>query len=159
MARVIAMLIFGSLGVMLVYVGAGQFIQQRRLLEGARVVEARITRSEVCMSKSNDTDQRLLRDNSTTSYTPQVKFMYQLDGKTHESGLLYPTEIVESYASRAAAEEELRPFPVNATVRAHVNPRLPDKAFLIPRGSAAPVVFILVGLVLPIATWFVSRWF
>jgi hypothetical protein len=159
MARVIAMVIFGSFSLMMLHVGIGQFVQQRTLTVGAKVVEATITKSEVLMSKSSDTDQRLGRDNSTTSYTPEVRFAYEVDGKRHESEMLYPTEIVEGYASAESAAAKLRAFPLNAKVRAHVHPKYPDKGYLIPQKSYAPAVFIVVGLVLPVVTWVVTKWF
>jgi hypothetical protein len=159
MARVIAMVIFGSFSLMMLHVGVGQFVQQRTLTVGAKIVEATITKSEVRMSKSSDTDQRLGRDNSTTSYTPEVRFAYEVDGKTHESEMLYPTQIVQGYASEESAAMELRAFPLHARVRAHVHPSHPDKGYLIPQKSYAPAVFIVIGLVLPVVTWLVTRWF
>jgi hypothetical protein len=41
-------------------------------------------------------------------------------------------------------------------VIARVNPALPDKGYLVQEASAAPVVFIVLGLLLPPVVWFAS---
>lgn len=156
MARVITVILFGGFGIVLLVVGLTQQIQQRRLLGAARAVPARITHSEVRTSTSADTDRRLLRSNSTTTHTPIVRFTYDIDGKSYESDMLYPCEILVS-GSRESALETLRPYPVGAEVTAFVSDRQPDKAFLIPQGTVAPLVFIILGLALPPVAWFVGK--
>ncbi|MGH7709933.1 MAG: hypothetical protein ACREOG_01540 [Gemmatimonadaceae bacterium] len=42
--------------------------------------------------------------------------------------------------------------------RAHVDPSLPDKAYLIASAGAGPVVFIIIGLLLPPLAWFVGKY-
>ena len=78
-----------------------------------------------------------------------MTFRYTIADRTYESDLLYPTIIVRTYASRDAAAAELVPFPAQAHVRAFVDPALPDNAFLVASPSSAPVVFIVIGLLLP----------
>ncbi|MFO0874149.1 MAG: DUF3592 domain-containing protein [Phycisphaerales bacterium] len=116
-----------------------------------------ILRSEVRSSRSTDTDPRTLRDNSTTSHTADVLFRYELDGRTYESDLLRPSVIVRGFASAEGAMEELRAFPVGARVTAHVDPARPDKAFLIAEKSMGPLVFIIIGLLLPPIAWFAGK--
>src|SRR5262245_51478147 len=131
MARWIALFIFGGFGLVLLYVGVTQFFLQRRLLANAVTIEVQIIKSEVFKSVSADTDTRLGRDNSTTSYRPDVRFRYSYLGSDYESDLLRPNIIVHDYASKESAASELEPFPVGARVRAYVDAKHPDKAFLI----------------------------
>ena len=157
MAQWIVFLLFAGFGVTLAYVGITQWYLQRAILSAARPVEATITRSEVFESRSSNTDRRPLRDNSTTSYRPEVRFTYVVDGHSYESDLLYPTIIVQGYASRDSAAAELIPFPLGAKVSAHVDPAHPDKGFLIAQRSAAPTIFIIVGVALIPIAWFGSK--
>lgn len=158
MAQIIVFLIFGGFGLVMLYVGVTQYFRQRRLLHRAKPVNATILKSEVFSSKSADTDSRLLRDNSTTTHRPEVRFRYEVNGQTHESELLYPNIIAVTYASRESAAEALAPYPVNAKVRAFVDLSLPDQAYLIAEAGAGPLVFIIIGMLLPPVAWFVGKW-
>jgi hypothetical protein len=158
MAQIIVFLIFGGFGLVMLYVGVTQYFRQRRLLHRAQPVNATILKSEVFSSKSADTDSRLQRDNSTTTHRPEVRFRYEVNGQTYESELLYPNIIVVGYASRESAAEALAAYPVNAKVRAFVDPSLPDQAYLIAEAGAGPVVFIIIGIFLPPVAWFVGKW-
>ena len=158
MARIIVTIIFGGFGLVLAFVGIRQFFMQRRLLTNAQPVDAVIVHSEVFSSTSSDTDRRPLRSNSTTTHRPDVRFRYRIGAKDYESDLLYPTIIVQGYASRESAALELAPFPLHATVRAHVDPTLPDKAYLIAASTKGPIVFIILGLALPPIAWFVGKY-
>ena len=157
MARIIAYLICGGFSVMMLYVGLTQLVMQRRLLANPQRVDATIVRSEVVSKKSSDTDNRPLRDNSTWTHSPEVRFRYALGGREYESELMYPTIIGQSYGSRDGAAEVLAPYPLNAKVQAFVNPSLPEKAYLIPEAGAGPKVFIAVGLVLIPIGYFVGK--
>ena len=158
MARVIVTVIFGGFGLVLAFVGVRQFFMQRRLLAHAERVDAVIVHSEVFSSTSTDTDRRTLRSNSTTTHRPDVKFRYRVGGAEYESDLLYPTIIVQTYASRESAAEALAPFPLDAAVKAYVDPTLPNKAYLIASAGAGPVVFMVLGLLLPPIAWFVGKY-
>jgi len=157
-ARWIAFIIFGGGGLVLLYVGVTQYFLQRRLLANAETIEVQIIKSEVHKSVSADTDSRLGRDNSTVSYRPDVRFRYTFRGTEYESDLLRPTIIVHSYGSEDSASEELAPFPVGGEVRAYVDAENPDKAYLLQESGAGPVVFIIVGLILPPLAWFVAKY-
>jgi hypothetical protein len=156
-ARIIAYIICGGFSVMMLFVGTTQFLRQRRLLDHAEQVDAEIVKSEVFVSTSADTDPSLTRNTSTTSYRPDVTFRYRVGGVQYESELLHPNIIVTSYASRESAAEALAPFPVNAKVRAWVDPSAPDKAFLIAEAGNGPLVFVVVGLVLIPVAWLVGK--
>lgn len=158
MARIITFILFGGLGIMLLVVGVMQWFQQRRNLTYAERVDAVIVHSAVFTSTSTDTDTRLGRSNNTTTHRPDVRFRYVVAGQTFESDRLRPTIIVTTYASASAAAEELAPFPLNATVRAYVDPAHPDRAFLVAEASSAPLVFMTLGLVLPPLAWFVGKY-
>jgi len=158
MARIITFIIFGGFGLVMLYVGVTQYFMQRRLLANARRVDAVIVHSSVFSSTSADTDRRPLRSTSTTTYRPDVKFRYRVGDTDYESDLLYPNVIVRAYASRESAAEELAPFPVDAKVQAYVDPSLPDKAYLLASAGSGPVVFIIIGLLLPPVAWFVGKY-
>ena len=158
MARIIVLIIFGGFGLVMLYVGVTQLVMQRRLLASSGRVDAVITHSEVFSSTSSNTDRRALRSNSTTTHRPDVKFRYQVGGRPYESDLLYPTIIVQTYASRESAVEALMPFPMNATVSAFVDPSLPDKGFLIANAGNGPIAFIIIGVLLPPLAWLVGKY-
>jgi len=156
MTQLITFLIFGGLGLMMLYVGVTQLIQQRRLRGRALPVDAVVTHSAVFSSTSSNTDTRVLRSNSTTTHRPDVRFRYRVNGSEYESDLLYPTSIVVTHASRDAAAGALKPYPLDAKIRALVNPALPDKAFLIATAGAGPIVFLIIGVVLPPLVWIIG---
>lgn len=158
MAQIIVFLIFGGFGFVMLYVGVTQFFRQRRLLQRAQPVSVTIIKSEVFSSQSSDTDSRVGRDNSTTTHRPDVRFRYEVAGQSYESDLLYPNIIAVTYASRESAAEALASFPVNTKVSAFFDPLMPDKAFLIAQAGAGPVVFIVIGIILPPLAWFVGKW-
>ena len=158
MARIIAFLIFGGFGLFMFFYGARQFLLQRRLLRNAIPISAVITHSAVFSSTSSNTDRRVGRSTSTTTHRPDVRFRYEIDGQSHESDLLHPNSIVVTYASRESAAEALAPYPPGATVRALVDPGVPDKAFLIAQAGAGPKVFMVVGAILPPLVWWLGQW-
>lgn len=149
MEQAIVFLIFGGMGLMLLYVGATQWRLQRRLMSHAQPVMARIVRSEVHSSVPRDNDE-------TTTHRPELRFRYQVDGRPHESDLLHPTAIVRGYASAQAVNEVLKPYPLGASVVAYVDRQHPDKAFLVPEASSGPMVFIVLGALLPVLAWVVG---
>jgi len=157
-AKVFVWVVFGGLSVMLIYVGVTQFFLQRKIVSRATPIEATIIKSEVFVSVSHDTDQRLNRSTSTTSYRPDVLFTYKVNGTEYQSDMIYPTVIVTASASRESAAEELAPFPVGKTVQAFVDPEHPDKAFLVAEKTSGPVVFIIVGVLLIPIIWAVTRY-
>ncbi len=157
-AQIITFIIFGGLGLMLLFVGVTQFVQQRRSLANAEQVDALIVHSEVFTSTSADTDARLGRSNSTTTHRPDLRFRYTVAGREYESDLLYPTIIGTSYASRESAAAELAPFPVHAKVRAYVDRSHPEQAFLIAASTKGPIVFVVLGVLLPPLAWFVGKY-
>lgn len=158
MAGIIVILISCAFGIMLLWVGSTQFFQQRKLLKQVVGVDAVIIESKVAGSRGMDTDQRLLRDNSTKSYTAEVKFGYEFQGTRYQSSMLYPTIIERGYASADSAAEELKEYPAGANVKAFVNPAEPAKGFLRCEAGAGPVVFVIVGLVVPLVGFVLSRW-
>lgn len=143
--RWLFVILFGALGVMLLYVGVTQFFLQRRIAANARPVNAEITRSDVTKSVSMDTDRSVAHNTSTTSYTPNVAFRYSVGGVEYESDMFRPNIIGTGYSSHRDAAAELAPFPLGAKVTAWVDEAHPDKAFLILEKGNGPIVFMLVG--------------
>ncbi|MFT3685462.1 MAG: DUF3592 domain-containing protein [Phycisphaerales bacterium] len=156
-AQLIAYAICLGFAGMFLVVGTRQFFEQRTLLSNAEQIEVEITRSEVVVSKTEDTDRRLNRDNSTTTYRPEVEFTYLDRGVRYKSDRLYPTIIMRTFAGHDSAAEVLAPYRVGTKVKAHINRAMPDKAYLIAERGAGPVVFMSLGvLLLPIA-WLVGK--
>jgi hypothetical protein len=156
-ARIITYLICGGFAAMFLYVGATQFWQQRRNLANAESVDATIVHSTVTVSTTRDTDGRVGFSNSTTSYSPDVRFTYRVGGQQYESARLNPTIIGTGYASEESAAAELAAYPLNAKVRAWVNPAHPEQAFLNGEKSNGPIVFLILGLVMPVVGYFVGK--
>jgi hypothetical protein len=153
----IFVLMFGGLGVMLIGVGVREWVIQRRVMATAVGVDAVILSAEVKSSRSADTDQRLLRDNSTTSHTPEVRFEYVLNGVRYESDMLYPTVIVRGYASRESAAEEIREYTPGAKVKAYSDASFPERGFLRLESSSNPKWFIVAGVLSLIFLAVISR--
>lgn len=143
--RWLFVLLFGGLGLMLLYVGVTQYFLQKRIAANARPVQAEIIRSDVTKSESMDTDRSVTRNTSTTTYSPNVAFRYTVNGAEYESSQLRPNIIETSFASQADAAAEIEAFPVGANVLAYVDEAHPDKAFLRMEKGAGPLVFMLVG--------------
>jgi hypothetical protein len=156
-ARVITYLICGGFAAMFLYVGVMQWWQQRRNLTHAEQVDATIVHATVTSSTTRDTDQRVGFSNSTTTHSPEVRFRYVVAGATYESTRLYPSIIERSYASAESAREQIAPYPLGATVRAWVNPAHPEQAFLIAERGNGPVVFIVLGVLMPVVGWLVGK--
>lgn len=157
MLQAVVYAVIAGFGLVMLYVGLGEAVAQRRALRAAVPVEATVISAGVRESRSSDTDQRPLRDNSTVTYLPEVKFRYALGGKAYESDLLRPTVIVQGSASREAAAEEVRAFVPGEPATAWVDPAAPERAFLIREWSVGPVVFIVLGVLLPPLGWLASR--
>lgn len=157
-AAILVFIVFGGFGLVMLYVGATQYVEQKRLLANARPVEAEITRSEVKSSKSSDSDGDVGSSNSTISYTPEVEFRYRVGGVEYRSDRIYPTIIGRGYATHDGAAELIRPFAVGAKVKAFVDDTRPDRAFLIAEAAAGPMVFMIIGALLPPVAWAVGRY-
>lgn len=158
MARIITVIIFGGFGLFMLYVGVTQLAQQRRNLAHAEPIDAVVLKSEVFASTSADTDPRLLRSTSTTTYRADITFRYAIAGHTYESDRLYPSIIVQTFASHAEAAALTNAFPVGATVRAFADRTHPERAFLLKESGNGPVVFIVLGLLLPPIAWIVGKY-
>lgn len=156
-ARTIAMLIFTPLAVMLLVVGVRETARQAWLIRTASPVDAIIIDSRVEASTSWDSDRRINRDNSTTTYEPIVRFRFTLDGVEHEGSRLRPTAIVQTFPSRDAAAAILTPYSIGASVEAWTTASHPEWAFLERIASLGPLIFTTIGLALPGLTWTLAR--
>lgn len=159
MAHAFVFVIFGGLGLMLLAVGAREAWRQQRLLAHARPVEARIVVSAVRESRSTPAGEAhgdVTRLSGTTvSHRPDVRFVYEVDGRAHENDWLQPTCIVQA-AGEDAAIEVVQRYPVGARVMAWVDPAHPEWGFLERRASIGPRVYLTVGLLLPPLAWWVG---
>ncbi len=139
-------LMFGGLGIMLIVVGSREFFSQRRIMATAVPVEATILSTRVVSSRSMDTDTRTLRDNSTTSHTPEVRFAYTFQGARYESEMLYPRIIHRGYASAESAAAEIAAYQAGAVTKAYVDASAPERGFLRMEQSSGPVWFMVAGV-------------
>jgi hypothetical protein len=140
-------IVFGVISLVMLGVGIYEYFMQRRLLANARPVKVTITESGVQVSRDVSTDGN---SGSSLSYLPTVKFRYELDGARYESTLLRPVLRVHGYTSYEFAAADLVSFPVGASVSAFVSPSHPDKAYLIKERSRTPMIFIIIGVCIPV---------
>lgn len=138
-------LMFGGLGVTLIFVGTREFFIQRRIMATAVPVEATVLSTQVVASRSMDTDNRPLRDNSTTSHRAEVRFTYTFAGVRYESDLLYPTVIHRGYASAEDAAADIAEFKAGTTTTAFADASHPERGFLRLERSSGPVWFVVAG--------------
>ncbi len=153
MAQLIVYLICAGFGGMMLFVGITRWRDQRSNLAHAEPVPATIEHSQVFSSTSADTNPELLRSTSTTTHRPDVRFRYVVAGRSYVSDWLHPSGIAITFASREEAAHVLAPYPPGAQVQAYVDPSRPDKAFLQREASSGPVVFIVIGLLMPVVAW------
>ena len=157
--RLIVLLVFGGFGLFMLYIGATQFVQQRRLLSTAQPVDAQIVVSHVrtTTESSSSSSTGNFSSGHRTVHSPEVQFSYEFEGVSYQSDMIYPTIIGTSYGSFDSAQEELKPFPAGSQVKAFVSSAAPDKAFLKPVSGSGPIVFMIIGFVLPPIAWFVGK--
>jgi len=151
--RWLFVLVFAGLGITLLYVGVTQYFLQKRIAGNARPVQAEIIRSEVTRSISMDTHRSVAQNTSTTTWSPNVTFRYEVNGTVYESDMMRPNIISASFASQAEAAAEIAAFPLGARVIAHVDEAYPGKAFLLLETGSGPVVFMLVAPLALAAAW------
>ncbi|WP_167755839.1 DUF3592 domain-containing protein [Vitreimonas flagellata] len=144
--RWVFVLMFAGLGAMMLYVGVAQYVLQHRIAEYARPIEVEIIHSEVTRSLSSDTDPSLSRNTSTTTYTPEVRFRYVVEGRAYESAMMRPNIIETTYGSHEDAAAALADYPLGARVQAWVDDAHLENAFLILEKGIGPIVFTIVGL-------------
>lgn len=138
-------LMLGGLGLMLIVVGCREYVVQKRVMAMAVPVEATILSVRVISSKSMDTDTRLLRDNSTTSHVPEVRFAYTVGGVRYESDQLQPTVIQHGYSSAEDAAAEIAEYKIGSQTKAYADTSMPERGFLRMQSSSGPVWFIVAG--------------
>jgi hypothetical protein len=151
--RLFVFAIFAGFAIVMFVVGLRQFIQQRRLLANPQRVEVAIIESRVQeFINTSNSDSR----NEVTSYRPIVRFQYRIDHKTYESDLIQPSEVESDLGTMSAAREVIAPYPVGAIVDAYYAAALPGKAYLSPKSSTAPIVFMALLPVIAGAAWFLT---
>ena len=156
MAQIIVYLICAGFGVLMLVVGVTRWRDQRSNLKHAQPVTATIEHGQVFTSISADTNADLLRSTSTTTHRPDLRFRYLVAGRPYVSDWLNPSGIAITFASKEEAARVLAPYPLGAQVQACVDPSRPDKAFLEREASSGPVVFIVIGLLMPAVAWLVG---
>lgn len=143
--QLITLLIFGGFGAVMLYVGSTQWWLQRRLMRHAVPVTARITHSAVFRRPARDDDE-------IGTERPEVRFRYQVQGRSYESDMLHPTIILQG----ESCDEVLAAYPLGTSVVAWVDPAHPDKGFLRSQAGAGPGVFVALGVLLPPLAWWIG---
>jgi hypothetical protein len=108
---------------------------QHRSLRNYKPTDASIL--SVGIKTGTDSDGR-------TTYAPQVRYQYAIDGQQHESDNVLPINV---NFGRSWAEEIAYRFEPGQSVMAYYNPAKPGEAFLVHEASFFPYLFILVPMI------------
>jgi hypothetical protein len=139
-------LICGGLGIIAFFIAgaAALFFGIRNRRKGAESnnwpsAAGSIARTWVGESTSTDEDGF-----SSTSYTPQVEYQYQVGSNTYTSKKI-SFGAIRSYGTQRRAMKDLEAYPVNAHVQVFYNPQKPDEAVLV-RGTKGTLLGIILGI-------------
>jgi len=128
-------------GIGLMVLGGRQWKQQGDALKNAVEVDATIVSVEVEPASNIGSD----RYTQGKTFTPQVKYSYEVAGTSYESTRMYPAGIQVSQPNEVAARDALNQFAAGSKVKAWVDPATPTLAFLKKEKSAAPAVLLGIG--------------
>lgn len=120
-------IVFGGFG--------GWGVYQQFRVRGFAPVEGVVTHSVVGASRGDD----------GTTYYPDIRFRYTVDGKTYDSGE-YRIQQISSSGRRGKARI-VRQYPVGKKVPAWYDPGDPDTAVIDRSFSFFPVIFFAIGVV------------
>jgi len=118
---------FGGFGVW----GIFQQLRVRAFLP----VQAEVTHSEVGVN----------RDADGSTFYPDIRFRYTVDGQTHDTGK-YRIQVLSS-SGRSGKQEIVRRYLVGSTVKAWYDPDQPEVAVLDKSFSLFPVIFLSLGVI------------
>lgn len=102
-------------------------------------VRATVTSAEVQSHTSRSSN-----GGTSTSYSPEVKYTYEVSGRTYASRRVLPLDIS---ANRSWAEEIVGRYQPGKTAEAFFNPADPADSFLVKQYSFFPYFFVLFPLI------------
>jgi hypothetical protein len=126
--------------VLMAAIGIREAHAQARLMRNAVEVDATIVSSEVRRDSSGGQMTRSGTRPRTTIYVPEVRFRFELDGRTFDGERLFPAPRSgdQTWASRLVGK-----YPADRAVTAWVDPARPDAAFLEREWVLGPYAAIL----------------
>lgn len=131
--------LFTLLPLIFMGVGIGGVWNQHWKITHYLPVRATVTSAEVQSHTSHDSD-----GGTSTSYSPEVRYAYEVSGRTYASRSTLPLDIS---ASRSWAKEIVGRYRPGRTAEAFYNPADPSDAFLVKQYSFFPYFFVLFPLI------------
>jgi hypothetical protein len=80
-----------------------------------------------------------------TTYSPELKYQYQVDGLSYNGDQLFVTSYWSDYSWAQSYHDR---YPVGATVTVHYDPRNPSEAVIETQTNQFDYIFLIVGSVL-----------
>lgn len=154
--RYVVFAAFTAFAIFMFVHGVKEYFNQRALLSDPRPVEAKVLHSEVQKIESTSSfEDRNGRRKTVLKYRPTVTFEYRVDGRRYESDRIWPADFTHD-TDRAEAASVIAPYAKGATVKAFYAPKRPELAFLIEEYTAGPIVFMALGILVPVVVWVVT---
>jgi hypothetical protein len=93
------------------------------------------------------------RDSDDTTYWPEIRYTYEVAGKTYTGDQIY-IGARDGFGSREKAEAVLAPYPKGAAVTVYCDPEHPERATLVPGRANGVGLFLFGGIfMLGLAAW------
>lgn len=142
--RAVRMLMFPFLGIFIV-VGASMYISQVKRYLTWPPVQARIVRTDITSSSSND---------NGTVYRPVISYAYQRGGSTV---IATGTTIITISSSYGWADKIRERYRVGDSVTAYIDPVSPSDGYLTHELSWFPLIFVVGPLILGLLIAFAGQ--
>ena len=98
-------------------------------------VQGEVTHSEVGVNRSTE----------GSTFYPDIRFRYTVDGQTHDTGE-YRIQVISS-SGQGSKQEIVRRHPVGSKVQAWYDPAKPEVAVIDNSFSFFPVIFLAIGVI------------
>ena len=98
-------------------------------------VQGEVTHSEVGVNRSTE----------GSTFYPDIRFRYTVDGQTHDTGE-YRIQVISS-SGQSGKQEIVRRYPVGSKVQAWYDPDKPEVAVIDNSFSFFPVIFLAIGVI------------
>lgn len=108
---------------------------QRSLQRGEfERIEAEVLHSELRSQTETDSGAR------STTYFPEIRYEYTVDGETFTSESVYPTQLGGT-SNHSKMQSLVDSHPVGERVEAYYHPENPDRSFLVDESSTKQAIF------------------
>jgi hypothetical protein len=147
-ARLVISFFFILLPAVFIGIGATQVWRQQQKIETYVAVEAVVDSSAV----------ETRRRKKSTSYSPVVKYHYEVRGRVYNAGDVLP---VDMNSGKDWAHEVVSRYPAGARTTAYHDPVEPSRAFLVREYSFTPYMFCLfpmIHLSIGVAMVYGTKW-